>query len=91
MCGYTRKMKNTLHFMKSVYGLLSAVLKVSSLLSECTCTNRETEAASSDTHACIIIISDAFNNLSLSFEDNLRGILNLTISFALNSSQTKLC
>lgn len=47
-------------------------------------TNRETQAASSDTHACIIIIiSDAFNNLSLSFEDNPWGILNLTISFAL--------
>ena len=55
-------------------------------------TVRETEAASSDTHARIIIISDAFNILGLSFEDNLWGILNLTILFCPGFlSQTKLC
>lgn len=53
---------------------------------------RETEAASSGTHARIIIISDAFNILGLSFEDNLWGILNLTILFCPEFlSQTKLC
>ena len=51
---------------------------------------RETEAASSDTRARIIIISDAFNILGLSFEDNLWGILNLTILFCPGFlSQTK--
>lgn len=67
--------ENALRFMKSVCGLLAAALKVSSPLSERASTIRGTEAASSDTHACIIIISEAFNNPSLSFEDNLWGII----------------
>lgn len=56
------------------------------------CLLKDAEAGSSDTRACIIIISDAFNILGLSFEDNLWGILNLTILFCPGFlSQTKLC